>query len=97
MLKSCISAVCFISAFAFTAFAQAAKLNPYSALEVELDKKVNHFKSKNGNDYTFWVKNIQWDVRHASDAIKDKALRKLRRFLEQQQLFPVRRLYSSSS
>lgn len=68
---------------------RSSKLNPYSTLEAELDKKVNDFKSKNGNDYTFWVKNIQWDVRHASDAIKDKALRKLRRFLERHQLFPA--------
>lgn len=63
--------------------------NPYDDLNVDLDKRVNDFKSQNGNDYKFWVENIQWDVRYAADAIEDKAVRKLRRFLEEQGFFPA--------
>jgi hypothetical protein len=52
-----------------------------------LKGKVGTFKSENGNNCEFWAKNATWDVRHSEEAIKNKAVLKIRRILEKQSTF----------
>ena len=78
-----------ILTFDIDALPRNSMFTPYDDLNEDLDKRVKDFKSGNGNDYKFWVENTQWDVRFAADAIEDKAVRKLRKFLEEHGFFPA--------
>lgn len=53
----------------------------------DLMGRVGDFVSDNGNDCSFWAKNAKWNVLHSSEAVRQKAQRKLRQFLESRQHF----------
>jgi hypothetical protein len=47
-----------------------------------LGGKVGDFKSANGNDYEFWVKNTCWVEIHSMDSIKNNNLRELSKLIQ---------------
>ncbi len=58
-----------------------------NTLAVALGQKVKEFKSENQNDYSSWMANATWDVRHTKEAIENKARRKIRKILESEGTF----------
>lgn len=64
--------------------ARKLESDEFKVLDEALAKKVKDFLSPNGRDYKFWAENIEWEVKHDSIAVENQAIRKLRKFLEQQ-------------
>jgi len=56
----------------------AAKFN---AIHKLMASKVGEFRSKNGNDYTFWTKSVFWDVRHTDESVSNANKLKLGQIL----------------
>jgi hypothetical protein len=57
-------------------------LKAMQALLDSLSKKVAGFTSDNKHDYSFWAANALWEEKHSEEAVKNKALLKIRAILE---------------
>lgn len=50
-------------------------------------KKVKGYESNNKHDYSFWAENTLWEEHHSEEAVKNKALLKIRAILEKDGTF----------
>ncbi len=62
----------------------------YLNLSKKLKEKIEHFKSANGNDYTFWIDRTFWTCVHSLDAVRQANLWRLSALVENSGQFLAR-------